>query len=257
MRAPDAAPGLSAGQQAVADQGAKAMMPVGEGAARPFLDFVLSALADAGCTEVCLVVPPDHDVVRARYAPDRCARVRVHVAVQAEPAGTAVAMLAAGPIVGDRPFLVVNGDNLYPPAALAALVDLDGCGLAAFPRASLAHDSGFDLARIARFATVTADADGWLTGICEKPPVEDVARTAPDALISMNLWRFDASIFAACRDVPPSPRGEYELPLAVRLAVAQGARLRVLAARGAVLDLTSRADIAGVSRSLGGLEPRL
>ena len=73
----------------------------------------------------------------------------------------------------------------------------------------------------------------------------------------MNLWRFDAPVLAACRDVAPSPRGEYELPDAVMLAMARGTRVRVLAARGAVLDLTSRADIGGVSRRLAGREPRL
>ncbi len=257
MRAPDPTAGLSPGQRDAADCGAKLLMPMGEGAPRPFLDFVLSSLADAGCTGVCLVVPPEHDVVRARYAPDRCARVPVHFAVQPAPTGTATAVLAAEPIVRGRPFLVVNGDNLYPGAAVSALIALDGGGLAAFPRASLWHESGFDAARVARFAVATVDGGGWLTGIDEKPPLAAVVAMAPEALVSMNLWRFDASIFAACRDVPQSPRGEFELTQAVALAVARGARLRVVVASGAVLDLTSRADIAGVSATLGLVETRL
>ena len=41
----------------------------------------------------------------------------------------------------------------------------------------------------------------------------------------MNVWRFDARIFAACRDVPRSVRGEFELPEAVMVKgmVAEGA----------------------------------
>lgn len=256
MQMADAAAGLSAAQRAAADHGAKVMMPVGADASRPFLDYALSALADGGCTEVCLVVPPDHDALRAHYAAGRCSRLKVGFAVQPQPTGTAAAVLAAASVVGDRPFLVANGDNLYPPAAVAALAALDGCGLAGFTRASLLDESGFDLARVARFATLTADADGWLTAIREKPPVDDVAAAA-GAFISMNLWRFEPAIFAACRDASPSPRGEYELPDAVGLAMARGLRMRVIATGGAVLDLTSRSDVAAVSRRLAPVEARL
>ena len=257
MQRPDAGAALTAAQQVAADAGAKVLMPVGAGTPRPFLDYALSALADAGCTDACLVVAPDHEAVRARYAPDRCARLRVHFAVQAEPGGTAAAVAAAAPVVGTRPFLVVNGDNLYPPDAVRALVDLDTCGLSAFTRASLVHDSGFDVARVARFATVEVDQRGWLTGLREKPPTADLSASAPDTLISMNLWRFDASVLAACHAVAPSPRGEYELPDAVMLAVAHGTPVRVLTASGPVLDLTSRADIGVVSARLAAREPRL
>ena len=44
----------------------------------------------------------------------------------------------------------------------------------------------------------------------------------PHAPVSMNLWRCDARIFPACLDVPPSPRGEFELPQAVQLAIDGG-----------------------------------
>lgn len=257
MQRPDAGASLTAAQQAAAAAGAKVLMPVGEGTTRPFLDYALSALADAGCTDACLVVAPDHEAMRARYAPDRCARLRVHFAVQAEPDGTAAAVAAAAPIVGTRPFLVVNGDNLYPPDAIRALVNLDGCGLSAFTRASLVHESGFDVARVARFATVDRDAQGWLTGVREKPPAGELAAAAPDTLISMNLWRFDDTVLAACRDVARSSRREYELPDAVMLVVARGTPVRVLTASGAVLDLTSRADIGAVSQRLAGREPQL
>ena len=56
------APGaqLDAAQAAAADEGLKAFIPIG----RPFLDYILSALADAGLTRLCVVIGPKHDVVR-------------------------------------------------------------------------------------------------------------------------------------------------------------------------------------------------
>jgi glucose-1-phosphate thymidylyltransferase len=159
--------------------------------------------------------------------------------------------------VGSRPFLVLNADNLYPVDVLRSLVALDGPGLPAFERARLVEESGFPEDRVAQFAVVRVDGEGWLAGIEEKPDPRDLDATGPRALISMNVWRFDARIFDACRDVPRSPRGEHELPEAVGLAAARGVRFRVLPGRGAVLDLSRQADIARVSAQLQGKEPRL
>lgn len=73
----------------------------------------------------------------------------------------------------------------------------------------------------------------------------------------MNCWRFDARIFDACRDVPKSARGEYELPEAVALAMARGVRFTAVPARGPVLDLSRRVDAADVARRLAGIVPCL
>jgi glucose-1-phosphate thymidylyltransferase len=72
----------------------------------------------------------------------------------------------------------------------------------------------------------------------------------------MNVWRFDERIFDACRNVPQSARGEYELPEAVGLAIARGVRFRTFPATGAVLDLSRRTDIALVSARLAHEDAR-
>jgi glucose-1-phosphate thymidylyltransferase len=256
MRQVDLAAALDPGQSLAAAAGEKAMMPVGTGH-RPFLDYVLSALADAGCTDVILVVAPDHAAMCERYAPHRLSRMTIRFAVQPEATGTAHAVLSAADAIGDRPFLVLNADNLYPVEVLLALAALEGPGLPAFERARLVQDSGFREERVAEFAVLDVDDRGWLTGIREKPGADSLAAAGPLALISMNLWRLDSRIFTACRDVPRSARGEYELPEAVGLAVARGIGFRVLPVRGAVLDLSGRADIARVGAQLAGSEPRL
>lgn len=256
MMQADAHAALDPTQRAAAAAGHKAMMPVGP-AGRPFLDFVIGELAEAGCAEVCLVVAPDHQAIRDYYDRQRPSRVRLHFAVQAEAIGTADAVLAARGFAGGDPFLVLNADNLYPAAVLGQLAALDGPGLPAFERESLVEDSGFPADRVAQFAVIDVDAKGWLAGISEKPDPRDLDAHGPRALISMNVWRFDGRIFDACRDVPASARGEFELPEAVGLAVRRGVRFRVMLARGAVVDLSRRGDVAGVSRLLAGREPRL
>ena len=257
----DAGPAtLSATQAAAAAAGAKGMMPVGNGAgghARPFLDHVLSALADAGCTNVCLVVAPDHAPIRSYYdGHGRPRRVTLAYAVQEAADGTARAVLSAQAFAGRDPFLVLNSDNLYPAPVLASLVELDEPGLPGYRRDALVRDSGFPPERVNAFAAIEAGADGYLSRIIEKPGAAYYETAGPGVLISMNVWRFDQRIFSACRDVPRSARGEYELPEAVGLAVTRGVKFRVVPAAGAVLDLSRRSDVALVSARLAGQEPR-
>ena len=256
---------LTPTQAAAAAAGAKGMMPIASpstapGAGeltRPFLDFVLSALADAGCTNICLVVAPDHAAIRDYYTgPGKTARVRLTYAVQELANGTARAVQAAEAFAGRDPFLVLNSDNLYPAHVLRALIDLDGPGLPGYEREALVQESGFPADRVVGFAAIEVDGDGFLTRIIEKPGREYFDAAGPDALLSMNVWRFDQRIFGACRDVPLSKRGEYELPEAVGLAVARGVKFRVVPAVGGVLDLSRAGDVALVSSRLAGQEPR-
>lgn len=253
-KADDDAP-IDARQAAVADQGMKAMIPIG----RPFLDFVLSALADAGVADACLVIGPEHSAIREYYErPGVLDRVQVSFAIQDRPLGTADAVLAAEEFAGGDPFLVMNADNYYPVQAYAAIRELDEPGLAAFGRNALLADGRIDVDRIMRFALLDIDAAGYLRRIVEKPD-EATARAMADAVyVSMNLWRFDSTIFEPCRTVSPSVRGELEIPMAVQHAMdAYGLRFRAVPIHASVLDLSSRADISGVAEALAGVDVRL
>ncbi len=253
MQRPDPGVRLSPAQQAAADAGLKMLVPLH---GHPFLAYTLHELADAGYSRICLVVGPgDDDPARAavRALPTR--RLRLELAVQTEPLGNAHAVAAAAPLLGDDPFLVVNGDTLYPAAELARLRGLDGPGLLGFHRDTLVRESNLTRERVAAFALLET-RDGWLTGIVEEP---DEARLeqSPDAPVSTTCWRFDPAVLDACRDVEPSPRGERELPDAVTLAMERGSRFRVLPTRAGVLDITRRGDIPDLERRLAGRERRL
>jgi glucose-1-phosphate thymidylyltransferase len=245
MRKPEPSASLTREQQRAAESGIKGMVPVG----RPFLEYLLGGLADSGFEEACLVIGPEHDAVRdylRRLAPSR---LSVVTAVQPEARGTADAVAAAEPFAGAGEFLVINSDNYYPPSALQAARQLAGPGLVAFSARALIDDAGVPAERVAAFPSVETDAQGFLT------------RLAPgtgSGYVSMNCWRFDSTIFAACRAIPPSPRGELELPDAVRYSIERlGTRYRVIRSDLPVLDLSSRGDIERVTRQLAGVPVRL
>lgn len=254
MREPDPGAPLSAAQQQAAEAGLKTMMPVN---GRPFLDFVLSSLADAGLTRIALVVAPDHDLLRRHFRDAPPARVSLDFVVQPEPLGTANAVLAAEAWTEGEPFVALNADNLYPADALRALAVSREPAFPAFDADDLVRTSNTPAERIRAFAVASVDDTGYLKAIVEKPPDAGSRRHGVPCRtsISMNCWRFDSRIFDACRDVPKSARGEFELPEAVGVAVASGIRFRAIPARGPVLDLSRRADAADVARRLAGITP--
>jgi glucose-1-phosphate thymidylyltransferase len=253
MRRADGVAALSDAQAAAADTGVKGLIPVG----RPFLDYLISALADADIRDVCLVVGPEHGGLKERYGAVQSSRVRVGFAVQAEPRGTADAVLAAEQWTAGEPFLVVNSDNYYPVEAMRELASLQEPGLVAFSREGLLNSGQISPARVLSFAVLGVSGD-YLMRIIEKPTPAELESLGPDVSVSMNCWRFDARIFGACRDVPLSSRGELELPVAVALGINRSDfRVRAVRSTLPVLDLSSRADIAAVTARLANVEARL
>ena len=250
MLRPDPSARLDAAQAAAAGAGAKGMVPFG----RPFLDYVVSVLADAGIREVAIVVGPGPGPIRQHYAAAPPERVRIAFAVQPEPLGTADALLAAEAFAGAGDFLALNSDNLYPVSAVRALVGLGEPGLPVFERDLLLARSNFPAERVARYAVLAVGPDGYLERVVEKPAAGQAGAGAP-ILLSMNLWRFSPAIFAACRRVPISPRGERELPQAVDFGIRElGLRFRAVPCGDGVLDLSTRGDVAAVAERLRGIE---
>lgn len=255
MRDAASTPGLSPAQQAAAGRGLKAMIPVG----RPFLDYILSGLADAGVRRVCLVVGPSHEEIRAYYGGSgQPSRLELEFAVQPRPLGTADAVLAGEGFAAAQPVLVLNGDNLYPRSALEALRALPRAGLAGFRSSTLLRHGNIPAGRIRSFALIAVSPEGELTRIVEKPGPAAAEAFGPDPLVSMNAWLLPPAIYEACRAIRPSLRGELELQDAVRFAIERlGERFQVVESDEGVLDLSLPEDIPAVVARLGGLEVRL
>lgn len=261
MRRGDDAAVLDAAQSAAASSGVKGMIPIaradGSSTPRPFLDYVLSELADVGIADVVLVIGPEHTEIREYYertAPPR--RVTVRFAIQAEPLGTANAVTAAADVIGSSSFVVLNADNYYPADALRQLVAHDVAATVAFDRDALVREGNIERERVRAFAVLSVDAHAQLQRIIEKPG-DSVDLESPDARwVGMNCWLVTPEIVAACRAVPRSVRGEFELPEAVGLALRQGVRVQTYPVAMGVLDLSQRADIPAVVQRLATVEPR-
>jgi glucose-1-phosphate thymidylyltransferase len=243
MRAENKAAKLNQKQTEIASQGIKTLIPiVGE---KTLLDFIFESLLDSGISEICLVIGEEHQAIR-----DYCAKLnyKISFAIQAEPLGTANAVLAAEEFAASEHFLVVNSDNLYPVNALQALHKLDSTGLIAFDKQNLIAKSNISAEKINKFAVIEFDENKHLTKIVEKPE-----KISEKASISMNAWLFSPKIFEACRNVKLSERGEFELTDAVNFAIKNlGEKFKIIFSNEGVLDLSSRGDIETLAKKLAG-----
>jgi UDP-N-acetylglucosamine diphosphorylase/glucosamine-1-phosphate N-acetyltransferase len=168
------------------DERPKPMLPVAD---RPLCAHTADAAVDAGAAELVLVVGYEAAAVR-EYFGDSYRGVPVTYAVQERQLGTAHAVRAAEPhLTGD--FAVLNGDDLYDPAGIEALLD----GGPAVGTCRVEHPEPYGV-----FAF---EADR-LSGIVEKPT------DPPSNRINVGAYAFPAE----ARDwleVSESERGEYEL----------------------------------------------
>jgi len=174
----------------------KPMLPV---AGRPLVAHVADAAVDAGASELVIVVGYEAEAVRSFFG-ETYRGVPVTFAVQETQAGTADAVRAARPEL-EGAFAVLNGDNLYDPAAIERLFE---------SAPSLATHEVTDPSNYG----VVSVADGAVVDIVEKPaePPTNLANTGayvfPEAAIE---WL----------DVPESDRGEYEITDVVARMIAE------------------------------------
>ncbi|WP_276272046.1 bifunctional sugar-1-phosphate nucleotidylyltransferase/acetyltransferase [Haloarcula litorea] len=164
----------------------KPMLPVAD---RPLVAHTADGAVEAGAEELIFVVGYEADAVRS-YFGDSYRGVPVRFAVQAEQRGTADAVAAARDHL-DGPFAVLNGDNLYDHAGLAALFD-------AAPSVA-----AYRVGDPSNYGVLSTDGD-TVTGVVEKPS------DPPTELANAGAYVFPAEA-REWLDVDPSERGEREI----------------------------------------------
>ncbi|TMT85884.1 glucose-1-phosphate thymidylyltransferase [Haloterrigena sp. H1] len=167
----------------------KPMLPVAD---RPLAAHTVDAAIDAGATEVVLVIGYEAETVREYFGPEYRG-VPISYAIQEEQAGTADAVNAARDNL-EGPFAVLNGDNLYDPAAIDRL--FDACP--AVCAIEVADPSNYGV------LSTEPGRDGSVTGIVEKPA------DPPTNLANAGAYAFPAEA-REWLEVPESERGEREI----------------------------------------------
>ncbi len=165
----------------------KPMLPVAD---RPLVAHTVDAAIDAGADELVLVVGYEADTVREYFGTEYRGRP-VSYAVQREQAGTAHAVSVAREHI-DGPFAVLNGDNLYDPAAIERLFETCPAVCAV------------EVENPRQYGVLSTDADGTIDHIVEKPA------DPPTNLANAGAYAFPG-VARDWLDVARSERGEREI----------------------------------------------
>jgi UDP-N-acetylglucosamine diphosphorylase / glucose-1-phosphate thymidylyltransferase / UDP-N-acetylgalactosamine diphosphorylase / glucosamine-1-phosphate N-acetyltransferase / galactosamine-1-phosphate N-acetyltransferase len=166
----------------------KPMVRVG---GKPILEYTLSILPNA-ITEVILVVGYRNEAIRNYFGNSFGGR-RIRYVEQSEPKGTAHALLLAQPLLDEKSFLLLYGDDLYHPADIAACIQ-DVSRM----RMLVKEHSNPE-----RFGVCRIDGDGRVLEILEKQ------QNPPTKLINIGVYYLTKDIFSF--PLTLSPLGEYFL----------------------------------------------
>jgi glucose-1-phosphate thymidylyltransferase len=231
---------------------AKQLVPV---ANKPILYFGIEDMAEAGITEIGIIVGDTRDEIAEAVGDGSRFGVKVTYLPQEAPLGLAHCVLIARDFLGDDDFVMYLGDNLLRQG-IAEFVD----AFEADRQRAAGSGDGAPSAQILlahvhdpqRFGVAEIGADGEVVRLVEKP------EEPPSDLALVGVYLFDPSIHEAVRSIEPSPRGELEITDAIQWLIDNGRRVRHEVVDGWWID-TGKLDplLEGNRLVLETLEPRV
>lgn len=216
------------------------------------LDLLIERAAHAGFDAVVVVTSAAIEgQMRAHFAVFPPA-LPVDLALQAEPRGTADAVLAARASVTGS-FVVVNADDLYPGNAFvsvaAHLSNKNEPALVAFRVGRTLIGE-----RPVKRARLEVDGADALVAIRESTVIAGDGGLHDDEWVSMNLWAFPQSMFdeleRAMAASKPDADGEILLPDVVGALMERGSTVRVLWCDEPCVGISYAEDVDVVRASL-------
>ena len=199
----------------------KEMLPVG---GKPVVQHVVEELAASGIERIVFVTAPGKEAIEAHFADERFG-LDLQFVNQPAMRGLGDAVLCAGDLVGDEPFAVALGDAIIGTGERVDIVARLGHALGEHAAACSIAVRDVPREQTIRYGIVSADDDGRVTAIVEKP---DPA-TAPSTLAVTARYVMTPAIFDAIRATPPDGAGEVCLTRAIGRLLDRGER--VLAVR--------------------------
>ena len=207
---------------------AKQLVPVGN---KPILFYGLEDMAEAGVTEVGIIISPETgDEVRRAVGDGSGQGVAVSYIVQDAPLGLAHALKTALPFVEGDDVLMYLGDNLVKGGIADVVADFErdrpNCQI-------LLHE----VENPSEFGVAELDPAGRVLRLVEKP------KNPASNLALVGVYLFDATVENAIDAIKPSARGELEITDAIQELVDSGMEVRASTVREWWKDTGKKADL--------------
>ena len=220
--------------------GAKQLVPV---ANKPIMFYGLEAIAEAGITEVGIVVGDTAAEIMATVGDGSAFGLQVTYIPQEAPLGLAHCVLIAGEYIGDDDFVVYLGDNLLEGGLgeLAAEFGREQRRLTGAPAAMILLKKVEDPTQ---FGVAELDPEGHVVRLVEKP------LDPPSDLALVGVYFFDHRVHEAVRAITPSGRGELEITDAIQWLIDEGHAVIASEHRGWWLDTGKKDPLLEANRVL-------
>lgn len=204
---------------------------------KPIIFYVLEDLAEAGITEVVVVVAPHSaDAIRSTVGDGSRFGQKITYIVQAEARGIAdVVRVAEQDLLGE-PFVMYLGDNVLEGGVRHLVEEFER----EHPNASILltkveHPEAFGVAVL--------DGDR-VVRLVEKPkePISDLAL--------VGVYLFDESVWESVKAIKPSFRDEYEITDTIQHMIERGLVVRPHIHEGWWLDTGKKDDMLEANRTI-------
>ncbi len=204
--------------------------PVIRVAGRPIIRYALENLKEAGVEEIGVVVSPETlGDIRLALEGEKVAYI-----LQEEPQGLAHAVAVAQGFLGDSPFVLYLGDNLFQRGIRRFLEAFQGVD-AVIALVPVENPRQFGVARV---------EGGRVVELLEKP------QDPPSNLAVAGVYVFSPAVHQAIAGLKPSPRGEYEITDAIQRLIQQGRRVLGVEVEGWWKDTGRPEDLLDANRLL-------
>lgn len=172
----------------------KHLIPI---ANKPILYYAIEAAAEAGIKEVAIVHNADSHEVPDYVGDGSKWGIRITYIPQEQPGGLAQVVSLAEAFVKDDKFIFYLGDNMVVGGIKRFVEEFEKSEMNCFLTLAKVKDPE-------RFG-VPEIKDGKIIGVVEKP------KQPKSQFAVAGIYLYDKSIFEACKNIKPSPRGELEI----------------------------------------------
>lgn len=186
----------------------KPLVPV---ANQPLIAFAIDMLKSAGLTEVGVIVNTLESPIVTGLGDGKNFGVNITYIIQSEQRGLAHACGLAKDFVGDEPFAMLLGDNIFQDKMTKMLTDFPSSNSeAAIALGEVPDPTRFGIAEV---------KDDQIVRVVEKP------KDPPSNLAISGVYLFRKSIFDAIANIKPSWRNEYEITDAIQYLISTDKRV--------------------------------
>ncbi|MHC1591308.1 MAG: sugar phosphate nucleotidyltransferase [Candidatus Helarchaeales archaeon] len=227
----------------------KPMLPCGD---KPLIQHTIEMCISMGIEKIILIIGSKKDnsyyfdIIKYYFGSgerfhDLNDRIKIEYVVQEKTLGIGHALSLVEPVVGNEPFLMLLGDEVYAKSNHHEMLASYQEGFA-----YVGLKKWRDKAQIRRNYTVKIK-NGLVEELYEKPTNDLIKNN----ILGVGTYIFDKNIFKAIRNTPPSERGEIEITDSINTLIKQGTPVKGFFLTGKYLNVTFPEDLEKAAKLKG------